>query len=180
MCLVSHSGFRLNNQLYDIITMRYANENMNIDFDSFISCLVRLEAMFSKSVPHLQCHTYNTLNNLSTTQAQGLHLISEYSLWCLILRCRCYFCVLGWAERLLCDVFLSRGVPGLRSGWRWYNQTQCPGGKSFCDISHLQIKNVLGDRVFMFLSSNKIIWTTSDFSTHIEFAEVSHPSYELS
>lgn len=51
MCLVSRSGFRLNNQLYDIITMRYANENMNIDFDSFISCLVRLEAMFSKSVP---------------------------------------------------------------------------------------------------------------------------------
>lgn len=49
MCLVSRSGFRLNNQLYDIITMRYANENMNIDFDSFISCLVRLEAMFSKS-----------------------------------------------------------------------------------------------------------------------------------
>lgn len=50
MCLVSRSGFRLNNQLYDIITMRYANENMNIDFDSFIGCLVRLEAMFSKSV----------------------------------------------------------------------------------------------------------------------------------
>lgn len=49
MCLVSRSGFRLNNQLYDIITMRYANENMNIDFDSFISCLVRLEAMFSES-----------------------------------------------------------------------------------------------------------------------------------
>ncbi|GLD47673.1 calpain-3-like protein [Lates japonicus] len=41
------TGFRLNNQLYDIITMRYAYENMNIDFDSFISCLVRLEAMFS-------------------------------------------------------------------------------------------------------------------------------------
>lgn len=51
MCLVSRPGFRLNNQLYDIITMRYANESMNIDFDSFISCLVRLEAMFSKSVP---------------------------------------------------------------------------------------------------------------------------------
>lgn len=49
MCLVSRLGFRLNNQLYDIITMRYANENMNIDFDSFISCLVRLEAMFSES-----------------------------------------------------------------------------------------------------------------------------------
>uniref|UniRef100_A0A8C6LIJ1 Calpain-3 n=1 Tax=Nothobranchius furzeri TaxID=105023 RepID=A0A8C6LIJ1_NOTFU len=45
---VNDAGFRLNNQLYDIITMRYANENMNIDFDSFVSCLVRLEAMFSK------------------------------------------------------------------------------------------------------------------------------------
>uniref|UniRef100_A0A8C6LFR5 Calpain-3 n=1 Tax=Nothobranchius furzeri TaxID=105023 RepID=A0A8C6LFR5_NOTFU len=44
---VNDAGFRLNNQLYDIITMRYANENMNIDFDSFVSCLVRLEAMFT-------------------------------------------------------------------------------------------------------------------------------------
>uniref|UniRef100_A0A3P8VK29 Calpain-3 n=1 Tax=Cynoglossus semilaevis TaxID=244447 RepID=A0A3P8VK29_CYNSE len=43
---VNDAGFRLNNQLYDVITMRYAHENMNIDFDSFISCLVRLEAMF--------------------------------------------------------------------------------------------------------------------------------------
>ncbi|KAG9268586.1 calpain-3-like [Astyanax mexicanus] len=43
---VNDAGFRLNNQLYDIITLRYANENMNIDFDSFISCLVRLEGMF--------------------------------------------------------------------------------------------------------------------------------------
>ncbi|XP_056282833.1 calpain-3 isoform X1 [Pseudoliparis swirei] len=43
---VNDAGFRLNNQLYDIITMRYADESMNIDFDSFISCLVRLEAMF--------------------------------------------------------------------------------------------------------------------------------------
>uniref|UniRef100_A0A8C5AQM6 Calpain-3 n=1 Tax=Gadus morhua TaxID=8049 RepID=A0A8C5AQM6_GADMO len=43
---VNDAGYRLNNQLYDIITMRYANESMNIDFDSFISCLVRLEAMF--------------------------------------------------------------------------------------------------------------------------------------
>ncbi|MBN3270900.1 CAN3 protein, partial [Polyodon spathula] len=45
---VNDAGFRLNNQLYDIITMRYADEKMNIDFDSFICCLVRLEGMFSK------------------------------------------------------------------------------------------------------------------------------------
>ncbi|KAJ8289631.1 hypothetical protein GJAV_G00003530 [Gymnothorax javanicus] len=43
---VNDAGFRLNNQLYDILTMRYANEKMNIDFDSFINCLVRLEGMF--------------------------------------------------------------------------------------------------------------------------------------
>ncbi|KAG7277090.1 hypothetical protein CRUP_031303 [Coryphaenoides rupestris] len=48
---INDAGYRLNNQLYDIITIRYANESMNIDFDSFISCLVRLEAMFSKWSP---------------------------------------------------------------------------------------------------------------------------------
>ncbi|KAI1897322.1 hypothetical protein AGOR_G00082120 [Albula goreensis] len=43
---VNDAGFRLNNQLFDIITMRYADEKMNINFDSFICCLVRLEGMF--------------------------------------------------------------------------------------------------------------------------------------
>ncbi|XP_060030445.1 calpain-3 isoform X4 [Erinaceus europaeus] len=43
---VNDAGFHLNNQLYDIITMRYADKNMNIDFDSFICCFVRLEGMF--------------------------------------------------------------------------------------------------------------------------------------
>ena len=46
--VLSPTGFHLNNQLYDIITMRYADKYMNIDFDSFISCFVRLEGMFSK------------------------------------------------------------------------------------------------------------------------------------
>ncbi|XP_034516983.1 calpain-3 isoform X3 [Ailuropoda melanoleuca] len=43
---VNDAGFRLNSQLYDIITMRYADKHMNIDFDSFICCFVRLEGMF--------------------------------------------------------------------------------------------------------------------------------------
>ncbi|XP_056115891.1 calpain-3b [Rhinichthys klamathensis goyatoka] len=43
---LTEAGFQLNNQLYDIICMRYANEHMELDFDSYISCLVRLEAMF--------------------------------------------------------------------------------------------------------------------------------------
>ncbi|XP_041534778.1 calpain-3 isoform X5 [Microtus oregoni] len=43
---VNDAGFHLNSQLYDIITMRYADKDMNIDFDSFICCFVRLEGMF--------------------------------------------------------------------------------------------------------------------------------------
>ncbi|XP_003791802.1 calpain-3 isoform X2 [Otolemur garnettii] len=43
---VNDAGFHLNSQLYDIITMRYADKHMNIDFDSFICCFIRLEGMF--------------------------------------------------------------------------------------------------------------------------------------
>ncbi|XP_041430775.1 calpain-3 isoform X5 [Xenopus laevis] len=43
---INEAGFHLNNQLYDIITMRYANKRMDINFDSFICCFVRLEGMF--------------------------------------------------------------------------------------------------------------------------------------
>ncbi|XP_013890077.1 calpain-3 [Austrofundulus limnaeus] len=43
---VNDAGFHLNKQLYDIIAMRYADERLNIDFDSFICCFVRLEGMF--------------------------------------------------------------------------------------------------------------------------------------
>eukprot|EP00062_Callorhinchus_milii_P024214 gi/632983879/ref/XP_007908865.1/ PREDICTED: calpain-3 isoform X9 [Callorhinchus milii] len=43
---VNAAGFHLNNQLYQIISMRYADEDMNLSFDSFICCLVRLEGMF--------------------------------------------------------------------------------------------------------------------------------------
>ncbi|XP_036942436.1 calpain-3b isoform X1 [Acanthopagrus latus] len=43
---VNEAGFHLNNQLYDIIAMRYADEHLNINFDSYICCFVRLEGMF--------------------------------------------------------------------------------------------------------------------------------------
>ncbi|XP_044025926.1 calpain-3b isoform X2 [Siniperca chuatsi] len=43
---VNDAGFHLNNQLYNIIAMRYADEHLNIDFDSYICCFVRLEGMF--------------------------------------------------------------------------------------------------------------------------------------
>nr|XP_046229002.1 calpain-3b isoform X2 [Scatophagus argus] len=43
---VNDAGFHLNTQLYNIIAMRYADERLNIDFDSYICCFVRLEGMF--------------------------------------------------------------------------------------------------------------------------------------
>lgn len=49
------TGFHLNNQLYDIIAMRYADEHLNINFDSYICCFVRLEGMFSKCILLLPC-----------------------------------------------------------------------------------------------------------------------------
>nr|XP_043905693.1 calpain-3b isoform X1 [Solea senegalensis] len=43
---VNDAGFHLNKQLYDIIAMRYSDEQLDIDFDSYICCFVRLEGMF--------------------------------------------------------------------------------------------------------------------------------------
>ncbi|XP_041036511.1 calpain-1 catalytic subunit-like, partial [Carcharodon carcharias] len=41
------AGFKINNRIHQVIVGRYA-ENDALDFDNFISCLVRLEAMFSE------------------------------------------------------------------------------------------------------------------------------------
>uniref|UniRef100_A0A8C1XLM2 Calpain 1, (mu/I) large subunit b n=1 Tax=Cyprinus carpio TaxID=7962 RepID=A0A8C1XLM2_CYPCA len=42
---VESAGFKLNNKLHQIIVARYADGDM-IDFDNFVCCLVKLEAMF--------------------------------------------------------------------------------------------------------------------------------------
>ncbi|XP_048449577.1 calpain-1 catalytic subunit-like [Rhincodon typus] len=39
------AGFKINNRIHQVIVGRYA-ENDALDFDNFISCLVKLEAMF--------------------------------------------------------------------------------------------------------------------------------------
>ncbi|XP_069390349.1 calpain small subunit 1b [Paralichthys olivaceus] len=47
------AGFPLNGQLLQLITRRYSDEHSNMDFDNFIGCMVRLDAM---------CRAFKTLD----------------------------------------------------------------------------------------------------------------------
>ncbi|KAK7909938.1 hypothetical protein WMY93_014622 [Mugilogobius chulae] len=40
------AGFNLNNQLFQLIILRYTEADMTVDFDNFVTCLVRLESMY--------------------------------------------------------------------------------------------------------------------------------------
>uniref|UniRef100_A0A3Q1AY25 Calpain-1 catalytic subunit n=1 Tax=Amphiprion ocellaris TaxID=80972 RepID=A0A3Q1AY25_AMPOC len=40
------AGFKLTNHLFQLIILRYTEEDMAVDFDNFVTCLVRLETMF--------------------------------------------------------------------------------------------------------------------------------------
>lgn len=46
------AGFKLTNQLFQLIILRYTEADMSVDFDNFVTCLVRLETMFSESRLH--------------------------------------------------------------------------------------------------------------------------------
>lgn len=41
-------GFSLNNPLHQIVVARYSEQNLTIDFDNFVCCLIRLELLFSE------------------------------------------------------------------------------------------------------------------------------------
>ncbi|KAG7462882.1 hypothetical protein MATL_G00189530 [Megalops atlanticus] len=43
---LSQAGFQINNSVLQILVCRYANPEYAIDFDSFVSCLIRLEMLF--------------------------------------------------------------------------------------------------------------------------------------
>ncbi|KAJ8280692.1 hypothetical protein GJAV_G00057840 [Gymnothorax javanicus] len=47
------AGFPLNDQLFQMIIRRYSDENGNMDFDNYVGCLVRLDAM---------CRAFKTLD----------------------------------------------------------------------------------------------------------------------
>ncbi|XP_008307769.1 calpain small subunit 1 isoform X2 [Cynoglossus semilaevis] len=47
------AGFPLNDQLYKLVIRRYSDEHGDMDFDNFIGCLVRLDAM---------CRAFKTLD----------------------------------------------------------------------------------------------------------------------
>ncbi|XP_055791433.1 calpain-1 catalytic subunit isoform X2 [Salvelinus fontinalis] len=40
------AGFKLTNHLFQLIILRYSKEDLNVDFDNFVNCLIRLETMF--------------------------------------------------------------------------------------------------------------------------------------
>ncbi|KAM9314100.1 calpain-2 catalytic subunit-like [Pholidichthys leucotaenia] len=43
---VEEVGFRLNNTLLQILVARYSDDDLTIDFDNFVGCLIRLESKF--------------------------------------------------------------------------------------------------------------------------------------
>ncbi|XP_067876292.1 calpain-9 [Heterodontus francisci] len=43
---VNNAGFQLNNMLLQLLVIRYADANLQIDFDNFLRCMVRLETSF--------------------------------------------------------------------------------------------------------------------------------------
>ncbi|KAJ8405398.1 hypothetical protein AAFF_G00318710 [Aldrovandia affinis] len=53
------AGFKLTNHLFQLIILRYTEPDLCVDFDNFVTCLVRLETMFK---------TFNTID----TDADGI------------------------------------------------------------------------------------------------------------
>uniref|UniRef100_A0A3P8UI59 Calpain-1 catalytic subunit n=1 Tax=Cynoglossus semilaevis TaxID=244447 RepID=A0A3P8UI59_CYNSE len=62
------AGFKLTNHLFQLIILRYTEADMAVDFDNFVTCLVRLETMFK---------TFKTLD----TDADGEITLNFFQVW---------------------------------------------------------------------------------------------------
>uniref|UniRef100_A0A4W4FT67 Calpain-1 catalytic subunit n=1 Tax=Electrophorus electricus TaxID=8005 RepID=A0A4W4FT67_ELEEL len=63
------AGFKLTNHLFQLVILRYAEQDLSIDFDNFVTCLVRLETMF-KTFKTLDTDT-DGLISLNFTQVRS-------------------------------------------------------------------------------------------------------------
>uniref|UniRef100_A0A3Q1HCA9 Calpain-1 catalytic subunit n=1 Tax=Anabas testudineus TaxID=64144 RepID=A0A3Q1HCA9_ANATE len=62
------AGFKLTNHLFQLIILRYTEADMSVDFDNFVTCLVRLETMFK---------TFKTLD----TDGDGEIQLNFFQVW---------------------------------------------------------------------------------------------------
>uniref|UniRef100_A0A7N6F9F6 Calpain-1 catalytic subunit n=1 Tax=Anabas testudineus TaxID=64144 RepID=A0A7N6F9F6_ANATE len=61
------AGFKLTNHLFQLIILRYTEADMSVDFDNFVTCLVRLETMFRLFCAFPDMHSLNVLQWISLT-----------------------------------------------------------------------------------------------------------------
>ena len=77
------SGFSLNNPLHQVLVARYSEQDLTIDFDNFVSCLVRLETMFGGSSRTTQLSSLSSrTTQLSSLTTQLSSLTTQLSSHC--------------------------------------------------------------------------------------------------
>uniref|UniRef100_A0A672VBM9 Calpain-2 catalytic subunit n=1 Tax=Strigops habroptila TaxID=2489341 RepID=A0A672VBM9_STRHB len=83
------AGFKLNCQLHQIIVARFADEDLIIDFDNFVRCLIRLETLF-KMFRKLDTEKTGTIElNLVNVSSFSSKLVSAFFGWGRLLKVDC-------------------------------------------------------------------------------------------